>query len=523
MPLPITTTLAEQTLSTMLARAQERDVQSRQRDAAARLLIMQENWRHLPIAFINTVIKTEKVRVALARNVRRTWNVLLQMARRLCVVYKQPPVRRLKGAPKKSQDAFAKLIREIEITTLAKAIEQHTYSLNCCIPIPRVIEDPNGQGKRCKLELVLPHCAEVTTPPRDSMGSPATVAYSAKDGSDFSGQPLTDIVVDAEAWRWYDSRGRQVHAEPHNAGVCPATPFRLEHPVDDWWCSHRGAGEIDATIFVAYLVARMDWIRGGQDRWREILACEDLKKIPEQIAGADGPVEIPLSPGLFNYSSFNVNTPIAGHLEHIRAYLHQAAENRGVPSTLVDWDPSSGNVANTSESANAAQQAALADLRAGQIEYYRSAETEMWWKVALVLQGARHPLAADLPADLVAEDFEIDFPELTFVEHPKVRVEVAARRVEIGLSSTVREYQREHPELTLEEAKAQVIAIAEEEGELNELYIRNNWPRGAAGKQTLPQLQGAEGGRESGMTRSKDGEDDDASGPGRAGQRNADG
>lgn len=523
MPLPITTTLAEQTLATMLAHAQEQNTRARQRDAANRLLIMQENWRHLPIALINSVIKTDKVKVALARNVRRTWNVLLQMARKLCVVYKQPPIRRLKGAPQASQDALAALVRETNIVTLAKAIERHTFSLNACIPIPRVINDPHGQGKRCRFELVLPHCSEVTTSEYDPMGDPLTVAYAAKDGSDFSGTPLRSVVVDDQAWRWYDERNVQVHIEEHNAGVCPAVPFRLEHPVDDWWCSFRGSGVYDATIFVAYLVARMDWVRGGQDRWRELLLAEGLKNIPLQVAGAEGPVEIPLAPASADYRVFNVNTAVTFHLEHIRAYLHQAAESLGVPSTLVDWDPSTGNAVNTSEAASAAQQGALADLRTEQIEFYRTSERDLWWKTALVLQGSGHPLAKLLPADLVAEDFEIDFPELTFVEHPKVRVEVAARRVETGLSSTIREYQREHPELTFEQAKAEVIAIAEEEGELNELYIRNNWPRGAAGKQTLAQAQGAEGGRASGETRAKEDDDDDAGKPGRAGERSGSG
>ena len=162
----------------------------------------------------------------------------------------------------------------------------------------------------------------------------------------------------------------------------------------------------------------------------------------------------------------------------------------------------------------AAQHAALAELRNDHIEWYRECERELAWRTSLMLQGSGHRLAADLPPDLVAETFEVEYPELTFVEHPEVRARVARERVSLGLSSTAREYQREHPEMTIEEAEAEVIEIAEQEGRLNELYIRNNWPRGSADKQTLAQAQGAIGGQASGEARQVDDDDDDGE-PGR--------
>lgn len=517
MPIPIITTQGEAAVARMLHEAQRQNTEARQADAAKRLFMLQENWRHVVYAYVNTLYKTDAVKQNISKRIKRTFNILLQITRRVCVVYKQPPVRRLKGAPQASQDAWSALMREAQVATKMQDVEKRVFAANVDILVPTVYEDPSGRGKRLRYDELLPHCTEVYTSDHYPMGPPETAVYTVKSGSEFDGQPLRTAALDAEAVRYYDQRDRLVRTERHGAGIFPGVPFRLEHPIDDWWCSHRGGGVIEATVEGAHLLARLDWVRNGQDRFKEVMASENIARAATQVAGAEGPIEIPIDPSEFRFEVFDVNTAITNHEAHIKLYLHQAAESVGVPSVLVDFDFSSGNTANTNPQSAAAQHAALADLRNQHIEWYREAERELAWRTALVLQGTGHPLADLLPPDMVAEEFEIEFPELTFVEHPQTRVAVAKERIAIGLSSTVREYQREHPDLTHEEAKAQVIAIAEEEGELNELYIRNNWPRGAAEKQTLAQAQGAQGGMASGQARQpQDDTNDDPEQPGRA-------
>lgn len=518
MPLPITTTLGEQVLARMLHGAQRQNTIARQEDAAKRLFMLSENWRHIVYAHVNALYKTDAVKRNISRRIKRTFNILLQIARRVCVVYKQPPVRRLKGAPQAAQDAWSALMRESQFATKMQDVEQRVFAANVDILVPTVYDDPDGRGKRLRYDELLPHCTEIYTNAHHPMGPPETAVYTVKSGSEYDGEPLATATLDAYGTRFYDARDRLIPSltRPHGAGIFPGVPFRLEHPVDDWWCSHRGAGVVEATVEGAHLLARLDWVRNGQDRFKEVMATENIRQISEQVAGAEGPIEIPLNPEEFDYSVHDVNTPIDNHEAHIRLYLHQAAESIGVPSVLVDFDFGATNSANTSPQANAAQHAALADLRTKHIEWYREAEHELAWRTALVLQGSGHPLASLLPAEMVAECFEVEYPDLTYVEDPESRTKVAKERIALGLSSTIREYQREHPALTFEEAKAQVIAIAEEEGELNELYIRNNWPRGAAEKQTLAQAQGAIGGQASGEARQPKDDNDDASEPGRA-------
>ena len=512
MPLPIITTSGSRAVAELLAHAQEANVRARQADAEQRVLLLQENWRHLVVSYVGNIYRTPAVRQAIQRRIKRTYNVLQQIANRVCVAYKIQPVRQLEGARDDQREAFAALMRESRIATKAKTWERHTFACNVAITVPRVYESPAGLGPQLTYEMILPDRCEAYTSDNDPMGDPVMVAYTVKDGSDFTGQPLQSIVLDAEAWHYYDHRGNRIRSVPHGAGVFPGTVWRLEDPVDDWWSSHRGSGIVDATIEVAHLAARMDWVRHGQDRKREVLFAGDMPKIPTQIAGAEGPVEIPLPPDLARLDVFDLNTSIENHLAHIRAYLHQAAESIGVPSTLVDFDPSA-----TSGEINAQQHAALADVRQSHIEWYRQAEHDSAWKTALVLRGMRHPSARLLPPDLVRESFAIDYPDLLYVEEPTTRLSNAKARVAQGLSSTFREYLREHPSITFAEAREQVLAMAREEGELNQFYITNNIPRDPDQRQkTIAQLQGQAGGEASGESRNEDAQNDDSDEPGRA-------
>lgn len=510
--IPIIQTLGDRAVAEMLARAQEINVRARQADASRRIAILSENWADLVYAFIDSMIVTPSVRVALKRRVNRTYNVLSQICTRVCVAYKVPPIRYLEGVSDEVQSAFAKLMVESGIATKAKAWERHTFAGNVCIVVPRVRETA-GLGPRLDYDVLLPDRTEVYTDERDPMGCPVLAVHSEKHGSDYTGDPIRQVVIDDEAWTYYDSRGRTTGTITHGAGVFPGTVWRLDLPVDDWWSSHRGAGIVDATITVAYLAARRDWVRGGQDRKKELMAAADLAQIPQQIAGAEGPVHIPLAPSLYSYQVLDAVTSIDEHEKHIKSYLRQAAEYLGVPSQLVDFDALDGNEGERA----IAIYSALADLRASHIEYYRQAERELAWKTALVLRGMGHPAARLLPPDLVLESFRIQYPELTFAETPSLRLSAAEKRVALGLSSTFREYQREHPSKTIAEAREDVLTFAIEEGELNQFYIDHNISRDPATRlKTVAQLQGSQGGQAKA-------EQDDDDGPDRPDDSGSDG
>ena len=515
MPIPIITTHGASAVALMLARAQESNVRARQADAERRILMMQDNWRHIEISYIASLYKSAVVRDAISRRVKRTYNVIQQIANRVCVAYKIPPLRTIGGTDAQKQ-AFAALNAESRIATKAKTWERYTFACNVVIVVPRVRGSADGQGKRLDYEMILPDRCEVYTDSGDPMGTPTSIAYSTKDGSEFSADPLSYVVLDDEAWHYFDAKGRRIGRVDHGAGIFPGVVFRLADPIDDWWDSHRGAGIVDATIEVAHIAARMDWVRHSQDRKREIFFASNLGAIPFQVAAAEGPLAIPLAPNEASLQVLDVNTPIAAHVDHMRLYLHQAAESIGVPAQLVSFDFEGG--AETERTAG--QHAALADVRDGHVEWYRQAERDLAWKTSLILRGMGHPSASMLPPDMVRETFGIQFADLLYVEAPVARLANSKERVALGLSSTFREYHREHPSLTFAESRDAVLTMATEEGELNAYYIEHNISRDPASRlKTLAQLQGAQGGK----TPPKDAlEDDTAEQPGRAPADDAD-
>lgn len=505
MPLPIITTAGSLAVAEMLSRAQSINVLARQADAERRILIMQENWRHLVLGYINAIYSTDVVKRSIARRIKRTYNVLQQLCRRVCVAYKIPPLRHIDGTDEQ-QRAFADVLREASIATRAKTWERYAFACNVVIVVPRVVELANGMGRRLSYDMILPDRCEVYTDDDDPMGDPVAIEYTVKSGSDHTGTPLQRVILDDKAWHYYDHTGVRTRIVEHGAGIFPGAVFRTSDPVDDWWDSHRGDGIVDATIEVAHLAARMDWVRHGQDRKKEVFFAEMLNVIPQQVAGAEGPVQIPLPPGVSQYNVLDVNTSITNHQDHIKAYIYQAAESIGVPAALVSFDFNTGAEAERT----AAQQASLADVREENIEWYRKAEEDLHWKTALVMRGMGHPLASQLPPDLVHSTFRVSFPDLLYIEEPSARLATSEKRVQLGLSSTIREYRRENPSLTFDEARAQVLAIATEEGDVNQFYIDNNISRDPATRlKTLAQLQGQAGGLSGGVS------DDAAEQPGR--------
>lgn len=525
MPLPIIHTLADDTVRSMLARAQDYALRQRQQDAADRLSILKDSWKDVVWHYIVTRYPDRKqitlgeLRQALYRRVTLTMNVLRRLTDTVCVAYKRAPLRELEGAPEAVSDAFSKIKKQTRITTLAKDFERHAWALNVIIVVPTVRPDMAGRGKRTDFDVIYPHHAEVTHDGSDPMGDPAAVTYSVKLGSDRTGgdNPLVWVVLDRETWRYYDPNGRPIKTVPHNAGLFPGQVFRLSNPVDDWWDSTRGEGVVDATKNVAHQGARLEWVRDMQDRKREILHSK--KEVPPQFMG--GVVQLRMDPGEAQYEVHDAEVDPEFHLAMIRWHYHQAAESMRVPSVLADFELSASNYANVTGLAAAQAHEALVEVRSDHIDWLMQAEgsegdTGLWYKTALVMRGMGHPLAPLLEPDRIADTLKLTFPELALTDHPKSKLEVLEKEVSLGIASTYEAYMRMHPQVrTIDEARERVLEIARQEGELDRFYIEHGIPKDAAIRATSRQeLLGRIGGEASGAVRRGE-QDDDGSDPGR--------
>jgi hypothetical protein len=517
MPLPIIQTLGENTLALLLERFQDAATRQRQLESQNRVDILTDDWRSLLWAYIHWLYPeqdegTVRLVKALKRRATTTINVLSRLTNTVCVAYKQPPTRTLVGASERSQEAFNSILRETRANTRLKSIERRAFALNVDIVVPVVRPDLQRGRKRLDLDEMLPHHTEVTLSETDPMGTPIAAVSHVRDASDRTDSfPIRTIVLDAQSWRTYDDRGRRVGLNvDHGAGVFPGVPFRFENPLDDWWMARRGDGGVQATLSVAHIFARLDWVRAAQDRKREMVFAKNTERIPKQYAG--GVLVFPFTPQEAEYGVKDTVTDPKHHIEHIRFVLEQAAESLGIPSTLVDFDPSMQNAANSPLGA-ARKHEALAEVRRSHIEFLVEQEKRLWVSAARVMRGMGHPLSGALSPEMIEETLEIDFPPLTFTEHPLTQLQILEKEISLGVSSTVRGYRRMHTDTTEKEAWAAVEAIADEEGKINDFYVERNIPRDAEQRrQTLAQVQGREGGRQRGERQN----DEDGNEPGGA-------
>lgn len=496
--LPIIETLAQRTVKEMAERAQDWSVRMRQIEAERRLLILQGQWKELARAHVNGLYKDADVKREVAKRVKTTTNVLGMLCDRVCVAYKVPPVRRLEGSSQRVSKAWAQVMAEAKIASRSKQWERWTFGMNVIVVIPVV------RGTRLDYMPVLPHCSEVITHPGDPMGDPQAMVIEMQSTSDRPDRRFTYAIVDDQEWRFLDEKGGQVAPSVrHGAGVFPGVAFRLSEPVDDWYDSHRGDGLVEATLEVAHLQARMDWVRFHQDRAKEFFFAEALDKVPIQVVGAEYPVELGVRPSEAEWKVAQVNTAIDNHRAHIRYYIERSAESVGVPMELVDFEAGSGNAGNSSPLGHARQHAALDDVRRNHEGFLGESESQLAWKTSLVLRGMGHPMASQLQPDEVKARFEVEFAPPTFVEHPKTQLEVWKAEVNQGLASTYEIFRRKHPHLSHEEAVKRVNDIAAQEAQLDAVYIEHGLPRdselrGASREKIL----GTIGGMRSGESRS---------------------
>ncbi len=501
MPLPIIESKAKTAIKQMVERNHGDAVAARKIAAERRLLILQGQWKGLAQSYLAPLYATDAARSAVQKRVKVTANVLAQVCRQVCVAYERQPLRKLEGATEEQSKAFAKVTREAQIGIHGKEWERKTFAMCTTVVVPVI------RSGRLHYMHLLPHCFEVVVDEDDPMGTPLALVIEMQDASDRRANRMKYAVLDSEAWHFYDERSQVISAPTyHNAGVFPGTLFRLSTPTDDWYDQFRMDGLVDATLEVAHLRARMDWVRFHQDRFKEILFTEQVARLTDQVVSAEGPAEVPINPGDAEWVLKDANLSIANARAHIRDHIEAACEAFGIPVSSVDV---SHLVESVSPLGHLLSHQATEKIRADNVGYLALAEADLHWKSALVMRGMGHPLANSLPADVVKRTFEIEYTAAPFLQDPKTQLEVDKGLVDQGLASTYQIYMRRHPGLTLEEAIKQVNEIAAHEAQLNDEYIKRGPPKDSELRRaSREQLLGTIGGQRSGEARNTTTEDE---------------
>ncbi|MEM6988908.1 MAG: hypothetical protein AAF721_00380 [Myxococcota bacterium] len=491
------------------------DSRARRQRASNRLAVMKGSFVPLVIAKARELYSSDVVLQRVLQRVKSSPNWMRQLARITSVAYQRTPVRRIAG-DKTADDAYRRVTAQAEISTRAKTWERDIAAVNTVVVLPVVRQ--SRQGPRLDYDILRPDSTELFYGD-DTRGEPEVAVVQLKAASTGLEAQRVAVLIDDRAYHWFvtDHSGiRRVRTVPHNAGEFPGVVLRAVEDDEDPWASAHGEAVLDHTLEAACIQARMDWVRHNQDRKQTHAVSDALKQIPRQVAGAEGPLEIPVLPDRFRYQVDDLSIPIEEFVAHIVYHGRMGAMSRDVPPDMIDFREGTDGI----EMFVAGQQhERVAALRDDDLVWYMRGEPKLARKTALVLRGANHPDAKFLNPSTIAERFEIEFGDLSFVDHPENRLRVLEKELDLGLTSTYRAYAKFH-DVPFEKAREEVLAMANEEAELNDLYVRRNLPRRASERgNTIAQVQGREGGLMGGAPRKDDNNDERSDDPGGGRQR----
>lgn len=437
---------------------------------AARMLIDHERHRHLILQRIAQVYETAEARYAIGKHVDRRRNLLKKMADRVAIAYEQPPSREVKGVAEYRQRAFLAAYKEARTSLEAVAWGRDAWIANVVHVLPR-IEDGKLQWV-----TIRPHAAEVIFDPAGE-AKPSILLYETRS------RGATMVAVDGERWWWLTEAFEVVADEEHAMGPRPWGEFRTaQPPEDDYWDRGRGQQLVDATLEIARISAHMAWARKHQSKMAAYLVVgSDDKLPPGQMLNGEDPLFV--RGDSVTIGALNLIVPVKDFEDEMRLIARDAAEAVGAPYHDSDSDPGP---------TSPRDQAQLVKARNAQIKYLKLGEEQVARSAAAELTRVSHPGALD--PEVVAERFRIDYAPLTFADHPLARVETAKAEGSVGWTSEFRSYAREH-QVTLEQAREEVMAHLEQRAEFLDLVTTRNLPADGNDGATLPERQGQIGGR----------------------------
>lgn len=416
----------------------------------------------------------------------RSPNLFKAVTNAVAVVNNRGTRRSLRGVSEVAAKAFSTLVDESQISKRGVGINALSWSQGPVTVAPLI-----DKRNRLAIDIITPDQVEL----RRSGEFVEAALWQFGD---------TWIELDAEAYRYYDSRGVLYLAIPHATGECPAVPFISMDNSTDFWTPTQTLGLADATLNIGYKLAYSLYLRQVSGNKLTVLNG-DIEKIPagQSVGELAGIVHINARPSEAKMEVLDRVVSARDGLEEIGAIMAMACSEFGIPPGSV------GMVANSNFDQGTlainVEGDRLGALRDQQVPWLLASEREFWPLVADYVRGSSHKLAGKIPpGDELREALRISFPDLATAKDQKLRIEAMAAGLPYGVTNPRDFLASSRPERTEDE-------IEEEMQENLQVYINvikplvmQNVPKDAPeanGYQTISQEQGREGGISSGETR----------------------
>lgn len=452
----------------------------RKREAKRRLDILNERHQDLVAKRISETHVDPMIRHRIRKFISVAINPGKDITRAVACVYKKG-VRRQIYKNKAKTRALQELNDESMMSVLAPMLNQYSWFVGPTLEIPVL------RGGRLRRDLITTDKYDVALDPEDPLGAPVSAAWTWAHGE--SGQPVI-VVLDREKREiWGMSGDTPIKVIPHGVvdeegdPLFPGTIWRFDTPIDytDWWGVHRNSRLVDATIECSFIYSLMNWVRKTQNR-NQITYFGNLDKLqksskldPEQALFAQIDDDDPTP----EFKIHDLNTSPDNFIAHIMFIYRTMVESYGIPQSALTFDFSgqgtSGSTAPESYDASSAMNLGserLAQIRDGQIPYASEAEHSSQLRAIAVCEAGGHPNKKLPSLKDVADRFRLEWPDINKVENPSEQQSAYDWQLHRGLTTDVKIYQMNNPDLSEEEAEAEIIENLATQARLNDLKAK---------------------------------------------------
>lgn len=472
----------------------------RKREQAKRLRMLR-NIHDQDIAdLLNLQWETDEQRRRHAKFIRKVYNPLEDVIRKVAVIWSSGATRRLnfKDEAIESNEALAKLVIQSEFDDLAAELNQVAEVCGPCLVIPLM------RDGRITLDVAEPPDWEPILDCRNPQGMPIAAAYEISEGADPIGG-LSFCLIDSVYRRYYRQKRLQNKQwicteaeelrEEHGLDFAPFAVCRLDRARNgDWWGFQRYSRLVDATLDVATTYSDMLLVRKGQR------AKHLVHKGPPESTVAQGTnatetempsrLETTTGTGDVSLDALDLVVDPEPFLKIIRAITDASANATGVPMVVGSPD---GITFDLTPDPNA-----LSETRESKSGYAIRFESRLWKAAIGVAKAERHKWAMALPEPDELEDIlSIEFPPLTpDPSTASAKLTYFKEAASTGLYSLqqIANYMGVLPRATPQQVKAQMLRNVAGFAEVWQIQSRENLDL-EKGIQSPAQENGAKGGR----------------------------
>ncbi len=425
--------------------------------------------------------QSQAARESLSKHISTKRNVQRQIVDSIATLYNTPPTRTLRGATPVQAAAFAKAYKAAGVDQKMEAVGRYAMLCNVVHMLARY---ERGQ---IRLIEVLPDCCDVVFDPAGVDDSPSILVYATRSHG------AAWVAVDAERWYWITSSWVELMSEPHGLGRRPWATFRWRAPTPgEYWDHELGQELTEGTVDIGRMSAHMEWVRKIRAMALVVQTAGTNDPLPSAQHGNGEEAILLRGSSIVGMEVLDPETPPENFLRDIDAATKAIADLFGLSLAAGGPEQTSAVDPGSSQSKDA-----LANHRLRQTKHFVAGEVEL---AVLVASLMRREGLLDIEPERVGEMLRVRYGSRTPAD--KNRAEAAKAQMKLGATSKFKYYRQEHPELTEDEAREEVLENIAEEIELADYLVTRNLSLDDEGQiETLAQQQGRLGGQMSGATR----------------------